>query len=44
VARSKKQTDQNYPPPKLGSKMVLAVLSLIESGFEPKDIRKVIRF
>ena len=32
------------PPPKLGSKMVLAVLALIESGFEPKDIRRVIRF
>jgi hypothetical protein len=34
----------NYPPPKLGSKMILAVLALIESGFEPKDIRRVIRF
>jgi hypothetical protein len=38
------QEDANYPPPKLGSKMVLAVLALIESGFEPKDIRRVIRF
>ena len=38
------QEDANYPPPKLGSKMVLAVLALIEAGFEPKDIRRVIRF
>jgi len=38
------QEDANYPPPKLGSKMILAVLALIESGFEPKDIRRVIRF
>jgi hypothetical protein len=37
------QKDANYPPPKLGSKMVLAVLALIEAGFEPKDIRRVIR-
>jgi len=38
------QKDANYPPQKLGSKMVLAVLALIEAGFEPKDIRRVIRF
>jgi hypothetical protein len=38
------QEDANYPPPKLGSKMVLAALALIESGFEPKDIRRIIRF
>ena len=38
------QEDANYPPPKLGSKMVLAVLVLIEAGFEPKDIRRIIRF
>ena len=38
------QEDANYPPPKLGSKMVLAVLALIKAGFEPKDIRRVIRF
>jgi len=38
------QEDANYPPPKLGSKMVLAVLALIEAGFEPKDIRRIIRF
>lgn len=38
------QEDANYPPPKLGSKMVLAVLALIEAGFELKDIRRVIRF
>jgi hypothetical protein len=38
------QEDANYPPPKLGSKMVLAVLALIEFGFEPKDIRRIIRF
>jgi hypothetical protein len=38
------QEDANYPPPKLGSKMVLAVLALVETGFEPKDIRRVIRF
>jgi hypothetical protein len=39
------QEDANYPPPKqLGSEMVLAVLALIEFGFEPKDIRRVIRF
>jgi len=38
------QEDANYPPPKLGSKMVLAVLALIEFGFDPKDIRRIIRF
>jgi hypothetical protein len=38
------QEDANYPPLKLGSKMVLAILALIEAGFEPKDIRRVIRF
>jgi len=38
------QEDANYPPPKLGSKMTLAVLALIEVGFKPNDIRRIIRF
>ncbi|MCC6005688.1 MAG: hypothetical protein LM590_15220 [Thermofilum sp.] len=39
------QEDVNYPPPRyLGSKMVLAVFALLEVGFKPSELRRVIRF
>lgn len=39
------QEDTNYPPPKyLGSKYTLAVYALLESGFNLKEIRRVIKF
>lgn len=39
------EEDANYPPPKyLGSKYTLAVYSLLNVGFELKDIRRIIRF
>ena len=39
------EEDANYPPPEyLGSKYALAVYSLLEAGFNIKDVRKIIRF
>jgi hypothetical protein len=39
------QEDVNYPPPRyLGSKMVLSVFALLEVGFKPSELRRVIRF
>jgi hypothetical protein len=39
------QEDVNYPPPRyLGSKMVLSVFALLEAGFKPSELRRVIRF
>lgn len=39
------EEDANYPPPKyLGSRYTLAVYSLLNVGFELKDIRRIIRF
>lgn len=39
------QEDVNYPPPKkLGSKFILAVFALIESGFKIQEIRRILRF
>lgn len=39
------QEDVNYPPPSyLGSKYALAVYLLLESGFDLRDVRKLLRF
>ncbi|HDG64063.1 MAG TPA: hypothetical protein ENG72_01685 [Thermococcus sp.] len=39
------QEDVNYPPPKyLGSKFTLAVYALLETGFQLKDLRRIIKF
>jgi len=39
------QEDANYPPPRyLGSKFTLAVYALLEVGFSPSDLRRVLRF
>lgn len=39
------QEDANYPPPhKMGSKYTLAAYVLLDYGFEPYEIRRLIRF
>lgn len=38
------QEDANYPPPKMGSKYPLAAYVLLNYGFEPWEMRSLLRF
>jgi len=38
------QEDANYPPPKMGSTYTLAPYVLLDYGFAPSDMRKLLKF